>query len=134
MKGKLNRVSIENKMSTKRKSFFHMDKWTKRGAIIGGIWGLITGILYTFGILAAGFTGHGDIGTLFKNVPVIWRIIYLPAYLTDIIFNLLGDLLKNIMFTPIFPIFMISWVVMPILFGVGIGVLVTAIVKKGAIK
>ena len=121
-------------MSTKQKSFLRMDKWTKRGAIVGGIWGLVTGILYAWGVFAAGFSGHGDVGILFKNVPVIWKIIYLPTYLTDMISNLLGNLLIIMASLLGFSFFIIWCIGIPILFGVAIGILVTAIVKIGVRK
>ena len=106
-----------------------MDKLVKRGAIIGGIWGLISGIFYLLGILASGFSGGRDVGSLFENVSFIWKMIYLPAYLTDTIFNLLGDSLKDILFTPLFPLIMISWIIIPIMFGILIGILISAMVK-----
>ena len=59
-----------------------IDKRIKRGAIIGGIWGLITGILYLLGILASGFSGGRDVGALFENTSFIWKMICLPAYLS----------------------------------------------------
>lgn len=131
---KSDNVVFENRMPAKQKLIIVRDKWTKRGAIIGGIWGLLTGMLYAWGVFAAGFSGHGDIGTLFKNIPTIWKIIYLPAYLADIISNLLGNLLIPIASILGFSFFIIWCIGIPVLFGVAIGILVTAIVKKGVIK
>ena len=55
----------------------------KLGAILGGIWGLISGILYAWGAFASGFSGHGNIGALFNNMPSTGKLMYLPAFLTD---------------------------------------------------
>ncbi len=98
-----------------------MDKWTKIGAIVGGVWGLLTGILYAWGVFAAGFSGH-EFG-----FPEGLEIVCLPVYLTHLISTALKGILSFLLF--------IAWFVgMPtffgIMIGIGIGILITMIVKK----
>jgi len=64
---KLDRVLFENRMSTKQKL---INKWTKIGAIIGGIWGLISLVLW---LLASGGP------TSSANPPITFVILTLPA-------------------------------------------------------
>lgn len=112
-----------------------MDKWTKRSIIIGGTWGLLSGMIYAWMAFAAGFSGYGDAGTLFKNIPINWKIILLPAFVTDIFSYLLGNSLIIIAcFLGIY--FFIIWCIgISIMFGVAIGISVDAVIKKrGVIK
>jgi len=122
--GKLNRIPI------KRKLIIGWNKRTKISAIIGGLWGLIAGMLYAWGVFALGFSGHGEIGTLSKNMPTIWKIIFLPAYLTDIISGFLGNSLIIIASLLGFSFFIIWCIGIPILFGIIIGILASAIIEK----
>lgn len=112
-----------------------MDKWTKRSTIIGGTWGLLSGMIYAWMAFAAGFSGHGDVGALLKNIPIKWKIIFLPAYVTDIFSYLLGNSLIIIAsFLGVY--FFIMWCIgISIMFGVAIGISVAAVIKKrGVIK
>jgi hypothetical protein len=102
-----------------------MKKWTKIGAVVGGVWGLITGILYAWGVFATGFAGHEFV------FPEGLKIICLPAYLTHLISTALAGILSLLLF--------IIWFVgMPTFFGImigsGIGILTTVIVKRVLIK
>ena len=119
-----------NRIPTKLKLITGMNKRTKRSAIIGGLWGLITGMLYAWGVFALGFSGHGEIGTLSKNISTIWKIIFLPAYLTDIISGFLGNSLIIIASLLGFSFFIIWCIGIPILFGIIIGILADVILKK----
>ena len=102
-----------------------MDKWTKIGAIIGGIWGLLTGMLYAWGVFGAGFTGDELV------FPDSLKIICLPAYLTHLISTALKGILSLLLFV-------IWFVGMPtffgIIIGIVVGILITVIVKKGVMK
>ena len=60
-----------NRIPTIRKLIIGRNKRTKRSAIIRGSWGLITGMLYALGFFALGFSRHGEIGTLSKNISAI---------------------------------------------------------------
>jgi len=119
-----------NKIPTKRKLIIGWNKRTKIGAIIGGSWGLITGMLYAWGVFALGFSGHGEIGTLSNNISAIWKIFFLPAYLTDIISGFLGNSLIIIASLLGFSFFIIWCIGIPILFGIIMGILTSAIIEK----
>jgi len=98
-----------------------MDKWTKKGVIVGVIWGFITGILYAWGVFAEGFTGHQFV------FPESLKIICLPAYITHLISTALSSNLSLILF--------ILWFAgMSIFFGIMIGIcvgfLITVVEKK----
>jgi len=129
-------------MATKQKSFISRDKWTKRGAIVGGIWGLVTGTLYAWGIYAAAFRGYSAIGHLFSNKGLVIKFVYLPAYLTDQVLGIFENQLNSFFssllggYGPILwvLIFILFFVGMPLFIGSVIGFLVAAIVKKGVIK
>jgi hypothetical protein len=66
----LDKEDTGTKRSEKQKSFLRWDTWTKRGAIIGGVWGLISFVLW---ILASGGP------TSSANPPIIFVILTLPA-------------------------------------------------------
>jgi hypothetical protein len=107
-----------------------VDKWTKRSAIIGGTWGMLSGMIYAWIAFAAGFSGYGDVGALFKNTPIIWKIIFLPAYVTDIFSYLLGNSLIIIASILGFYFFILWCIGISILFGVAIGISAFAVLKK----
>jgi hypothetical protein len=112
-----------------------VDKWTKRSAFIGGTWGLLSGMIYAWIAFAAGFSGHGDVGVLFKNVPIIFKIIVFPAYVTDIFSYLLGNSLIFIASLLAFYFFILWCIGMSILIGAAIGISVVAVlIKIGVIK
>ena len=121
---KLGRRSLDLLLITKP-SQTETNKWTKRGAIVGGVWGLVTGILYAWGIFAEGFAGHEFV------FPESLKVICLPAYLAHLISTALAGILSLLLF--------IIWFVgMPtffgIMIGIGIGLLITVIGKKVLIK
>jgi hypothetical protein len=112
-------------MNTSDKIGMNVKKWTKIGAVVGGVWGLITGILYAWGVFATGFAGHEFV------FPESLKIVCLPASLTHLISTALAGILSLLLF--------IIWFVgMPTFFGImigsGIGILTTMIVKKVLIK
>lgn len=53
-----------------------MNKWMNWGAIIGGIWGIISVTFYYF------IAGHG--GITVRQVYIFEKILLAPAYLADI--------------------------------------------------
>jgi len=112
-------------MNTRDKIGMNVKKWTKIGAIVGGVWGLITGILYAWGVFATGFAGHEFV------FPESLKIICLPAYLTHLISTALASILSLLLFS-------IWFVGIPtffgIMIGIGVGFLITMIVKKVLIK
>ncbi len=58
-------------------------KWRRKGALIGGIWGLICGVWYSWEIYVRAFSeaGYGRvIDTLFE------KIIFLPVHIVDLLF------------------------------------------------
>lgn len=112
-----------------------MDKWTKRSTIIGGTWGLLSGMMYAWMAFAAGFSAYGDVGALFKNILIKWKIIFLPAYVTDMFSYLLGNSLIIIASFLGFYFFILWCIGISIMFGVAISISVAAVIKKrGVIK
>ncbi len=87
-------------------------------------------MLYAWGVFALGFSGHGEIGTLSKNISIIWKLIFLPAYLTDLISGFLGNSLIIIASLLGFSFFIIWCIGIPIIFGIIIGILASAIIEK----
>lgn len=80
-----------------------------RIVIIGGIWGLFSGILYAWGVFAEGFAGHEFV------FPESLKLIFLPAYFTHLISTALKGTLSLLPF--------IVWFAgIPALFGIAIGV------------
>ena len=76
--------------------------------IAGGIWGLLSGVLYAWGVFAEGFAGNVFI------FPESLKLIFLPAYLTHIISTALDSILSLLLFS--------AWFAgMPVLFGIAIG-------------
>jgi len=66
--------SRKNKITTKNKSFINMDKWAKRGAIVGGIWGFLSWILVFGGTLEPiGYSQY-----FIKSSATQW-VIYFPG-------------------------------------------------------
>ena len=94
-----------------------IDKWMKRGGIIGGIWGLIAGALYAWRLFTAGFSGHEFV---FSESLIV---LFLPAFLT----HLLSSALKNVLSLLLFSVWFIG---LPIIFGILIGVLLATMAKK----
>lgn len=99
--------------------------------IIGGVWGVISGVIYAFVIFGVAFASMGvDMGEIFEifRPPVLWKIILLPAYLTDI----LGGLLVRVEMFIFFGMFglIVYGIGIPTLFGIIIGSLVATVIKK----
>ncbi|MEA1936536.1 MAG: hypothetical protein U9N04_00265 [Patescibacteria group bacterium] len=84
--------------------------------IVGGIWGLFSGVLYAWGIFAEGFAGHQFI------FPENLRLIFLPAHLT----HLITTSLRNSSLI----LFFIWFAGIPVLFGVTIGAGVEYLINK----
>ncbi len=120
----------KNVKNEKRK----IDKWVKRGAIVGGLWGFVVGALYLIVILVnriGGLSAHGkDIGTLFEGVSIIWKIFWLPLYLTDTFFSLLASILTKLAYTPLYLLYLLLWIAVPTFFGILIGIFMIVVVKK----
>jgi len=72
-----------NGMSAKQKLITVMDKWVKRGMIIGGVWGLLSLVLW---ILASGGP------TSSANPSITFMILTLPASIPILITYYIVDL------------------------------------------
>ena len=123
-------------MTLNLNSIINMDKRTKIYVVVGGIWGLINQIIYIIALYACAFAGT-NWKYISTQIPAIWKIIFLPAYLThQLIFLPLSDLDSLIsVSSPSFLIFLIILllvaIVMPILFGIGISLLAANLIDKG---
>ena len=65
-------------------------KWRRKGALIGGIWGLICGGLYGWNALVTGFSPYDVLTPMFDSF--FEKIIFFPAFVTDSITNYLFDI------------------------------------------
>lgn len=112
---------FEKIMPAKYKSIIVMDKLTIIGAIVGIIWGLITGILYAWCVFAEAFAGHQFI------FPESLKIICLPAYFTHLISTALASTLSLLLFIVWFAGMSIFF---GLIIGICIGFLITMLRKR----
>ena len=83
-------------------------KWKMKGAIVGGIWGLISGIMYGWNFFASGFGSYDMMSSMFDSFFEI--IIFFPAFLTERIFNCLFQVNEILLLVAI-PIFaLVLWI------------------------
>jgi len=113
-----------------------MNKQTKIYVAIGGIWGLLNQIIYIITLYACAFAGT-NWKYISTQIPAIWKIIFLPAYLTHQLFFLpLSELDSSIsVSSPLSLVctllLLLVAIVMPILFGIGISLLAANLIDKG---
>ncbi|MCK5466072.1 hypothetical protein KAI56_01055 [Candidatus Parcubacteria bacterium] len=88
-----------------------------RIVIIGGMWGLFSGVLYAWVIFAEGFAGNEFI------FPESLKLIFLPAYLTDLISTALKNTLSLLVFT-------LWFAGIPVLLGIAIGASIEYLTNK----
>lgn len=105
---------FENRMPVKHKSIIVMDKWTIIGAIVGGIWGLISLVLW---ILTSGGP------TSSANPSIAFMILTLPASILILISSYLDEY-GIIRISSTLLVFSIP------IFGIVIGALISYIYKK----
>lgn len=92
----------------KEKSLNEMIKWKRKGAIVGGIWGLISGVWYGWNFFASGFSSYNMLSSMFDSF--FEMIIFFPAFVTDKIFNFLFQI-NEILLLVTMPIFaLVLWV------------------------
>mgnify|MGYP000710489222 CR=1 FL=1 len=95
MKEKMKNVK---KSPEERKKFLdEMIKWRRAGAIVGGIWGLISGIWYGFGLFAAcvslpALCRPFEEKIFEFEVFKVFKIIFFPAFVTENILNYLPSI------------------------------------------
>jgi len=123
-------------MTLNLNSIINMDKLTKICAVVGGIWGLINGIIILFYIRTYVFLGGDVWNYYFTQIPITFKILFLPTYLAhQIIFLPLLELESSISISPstiiFFLIFLLVAIIMPILFGIGISLLAANLIDKG---
>jgi len=70
------------KSPEERKKFLdEMIKWRRKGAIVGGIWGLISGVWYGWNSLVTGFSPYDMLSSMFDSFLEI--IIFFPTFVTE---------------------------------------------------
>jgi len=131
-------VILIDSMLAKINSIINMDKRKKIYVVGGGIWGLINQIIYIVVLYACAFAGT-NWKYISTQIPAIWKIIFLPAYLThQLIFiplleleSLLPVSSSSLSIRIFFLILLLVAIVMPILFGIGISLLAANLINKG---
>lgn len=114
-----------------------MDKLIKKGAIFGGMWGLITGVQYAWGVFASSFA-ESDWSDLFSQTNILYKIAFLPSSLTHQILILWENQINSFLASLLVPYGPIVWITtfsiifvgIPILIGFIIGVSVAVIILK----
>ena len=123
-----------NRMPSKQKLVSVMDKRVKRGTVVGGIWGLINGIFYIFILWGMAFA-ETKWEYVFTQTPTIWKIIFLPMYLThQLILLPVLELSSAMPYSPslqiVYLILLFIAILMPPLIGIGIGFLGIMVINR----